>query len=244
MWVKHAFETTNVLYKACLKDWYKGTGGGPGIDNAFETWDDEMRTKYNVEPETYDHTDVSSRPIVLFHNYTKNRVPFLTVIRMWDQTCDYLLSSKHDPLKIGSGELGFEDTAEDCSQIVDSNPSSPAKATKKRKKVSSTSSNGGESTDLSAMLSTVVNTCKGINAATLDSTTTATTSRKSNSNVAIEDLPLDELYKLIAQHRMHLEFLKECGMCDDEKKKHIVSQCENIFMIINGRSSSSKSVSN
>ena len=87
MWVKHAFETTNVLYKACLKDWFKGTGGGPGIDKAFESWNDEMRAKYEYDPETYDHTDVASRPIILFQGYTKNRVPFLTVIRMWDEAC-------------------------------------------------------------------------------------------------------------------------------------------------------------
>ena len=64
MWVKHAFETTNVLYKACLKDWFKGTGGGPGIDKAFESWNDEMRSKYDYNPDTYDHTDVASRPIL------------------------------------------------------------------------------------------------------------------------------------------------------------------------------------
>ena len=29
---------------------------------------------------------------------------------MWDEACDYLLSSKHDRLSIGSGEIGFEDT--------------------------------------------------------------------------------------------------------------------------------------
>ena len=60
MWAKHGFETTNVLYKACLKDCFKGIGGGPGIDKAFETWDDEMRTKYNYNPETYDHIDMAS----------------------------------------------------------------------------------------------------------------------------------------------------------------------------------------
>ena len=134
MWVKHGFETTNVSYRACLKDWFKGTGGGPGTDQAFETWNDEMRTKYDYDPETYGHTDVASCPIVLFQSFTKNRVPFLTVIRMWDEACDYLLSSKHDPLTIGSGEIGFEDTATEDIQNG-SVTLSPVKLGRKRKKL-------------------------------------------------------------------------------------------------------------
>ena len=105
------------------------------------------------------------------------------------------------------------------------------------------SSRGG-ATDLSSILSTVVKTCESINASTINfAITVTTTSHKLSPNVTIEDLPLDEPYKLIAQHRMHLEFLKECGMCDDEKKQDIVSKCEGIFHIINGRTLSSKSVS-
>lgn len=139
IWVKHTLETTNVLYKACLKDWYKGTGGGPGIDKAFESWDDEMRTKYNW-PNTYDHTDVVSRPIVLFQNYMKNRVPFLRMTRIWDQACNYLLSSKHDALTIGSCEIGFEDANVNNFHITiehdqcSSRPISPAKPVKKEKR--------------------------------------------------------------------------------------------------------------
>ena len=141
MWVKHAFEITNVLYKACLKDWYKGTGGGPGIDNAFESWNDEMRAKYDYDPDTYDHTDVASGPIILFQGYTKNRIPFLTVIRMWDEACDYLLSSKHDKLSIGSGEIGLEEGETDKDKTA-SVTSSPDKTGRKRKGTISDKSRG------------------------------------------------------------------------------------------------------
>ena len=111
--MKHVWDTTNVSYKAALKDWHKGPGGGPGIDAAFQSWGDDKLEKYDVDLETYDHTDVASRPIVFFQNYSKNKIPFLTVIRMWDKVSDYLLSSKHDPLTIGSGEVGFEDENND-----------------------------------------------------------------------------------------------------------------------------------
>ena len=64
--MKHVWDTTNVSYKAALKDWFKGTGGGPGIDAAFQTWGDEKMEKYDVDLDTYDHTDVNSRPVILF----------------------------------------------------------------------------------------------------------------------------------------------------------------------------------
>ena len=115
------WETTNTAYKAVLKEWFKGTGGGPGIDAAFQTWGDDKLDKYNVDIETYDHTNVANCPIVLYQNYAKNKVPFLTVIRMWDKMSDYLLSAKHGPLTIGSGELGFNDDHEDDSPDVSVN---------------------------------------------------------------------------------------------------------------------------
>ena len=94
------------------------------------------------------------------------------------------------------------------------------------------------------MLSTIVKIYESINSYAINSAIIdTTTSHKSIPNVAIVDLQLDELYKLIAQHRMYLEFLKECGICDDEKKQNIVSKCEGIFHVINGCISSSKSVS-
>ena len=136
-----------------------------------------MRTKYNYDPETYDHTDVASRPIILFQGYTKNRVPFLTVIRMWDEACDFLLSSKHDPLTIGSGEIGFDEgtTTEDLQTA--SVTSSPDKVRRKRKNTLSDNSKGGN-TDLSSMLSTVVKTCESLNSSSLNSPITNTIAAK------------------------------------------------------------------
>ena len=66
--MKHVWETINISYKAALKEWFKGTGGGPGINAAFQTWADDKMEKYDINLDTCDHTDVASRPIILFHN--------------------------------------------------------------------------------------------------------------------------------------------------------------------------------
>ena len=239
------------MYKAALKEWNKGTGGGPGIDAAFQSWDDDKLDKYDVDMETYDHTNIASRPTVLFQCYSKCKVPFLTVIRMWDKLSDYLLSSKHDPLSIGSGEIGFNDDNKNpptsSSSSVSSSVALPQKSiasprrkkTKKRK-IGGTELDGFD--DLSTMMSSVVNTCKQLT--TVSPATQSPSTNVSNHTVAIEHLPLDDLYKLVEQYRKHLEFLKEVNMCDTEKTKSIVEKCENVFNIINSRTATqSNSVS-
>ena len=93
LWVKHLWETINVMYKAALKDWNKGTGSGPGINAAFQSWNEEKFDIYDVDVQIYNHTDIHSCPIVLFQNYTTNKILFLTVIPMWDKLSDYILYS-------------------------------------------------------------------------------------------------------------------------------------------------------
>ena len=63
------------MYKATLKDWFKGTGGGSGASTMFEAWDDEKLSHHNIDPDTYDHTDISNRPSILIQNYSKQRAP-------------------------------------------------------------------------------------------------------------------------------------------------------------------------
>ena len=53
-----------VLYKAVLKDWFKGTGGGSGLCTEFEGWNDEKLERFDVDLDTYDHSDIASRPAV------------------------------------------------------------------------------------------------------------------------------------------------------------------------------------
>ena len=199
-----------------------------------------MCTKYDYDPETYDHSDVGSRPIVLFHNYTKNRIPFLTVIWRWDETCNYLLSSKYDPLQIGSVEIRLEDAAENSQRGP--KESSPTKRTKKRKKELLDISTD-DATNLSSMLSTFVKTCESINYSTVDSSTAATTSHKSISECSHWGPTTWWTIQVNCSTYDASWFLKEFRICDDDKKHKLVSQCEGIFEIINGRTSSSNNVS-
>ena len=158
--MKHLWETTNLSYKTALKEWFKGTGGGPGIDAAFQTWDDDKMDRYNIDLDTYDHTNVASRPIVLFDNYTRNKIPYLTVIRMWDKVSDYLLSAKYDPLMIGSGEVGFADNVcEESTDLSISGKTDKSKREPSPKKRKATSAADGFD-DLSSLMSSVVSTCK------------------------------------------------------------------------------------
>ena len=60
-----------VLYKGVLKDWFKGTGGGSGLCTEFEGWNDEKLERFDVDLDTYDHTDIASRPTVLINGYCK-----------------------------------------------------------------------------------------------------------------------------------------------------------------------------
>ena len=92
-----------VLYKAVLKDWFKGTGVGSGLSTEFEGWNDEKLERCDIDLDTYDPSDITSRPAVLINGYCKQRVPYLTTIRLWDKASDYLVASRHDPLKIGRG---------------------------------------------------------------------------------------------------------------------------------------------
>ena len=50
---------------------------------------------------------------------------------------------------------------------------------------------------------------------------------------------MDDLYKLIEQHKLHLLFLKENDLCLDAKKKEIVEKIEGVFDIISNRTNNS-----
>ena len=64
-WVEKLYRTVLVEYKAILKQWYLGTGGGSGRATMFEDWSSEKLNKYDIDPSVYDHTDIKNRPAVL-----------------------------------------------------------------------------------------------------------------------------------------------------------------------------------
>ena len=103
------YTTTMTEYKALLHMWHKGTGGGPGLDIYFESWSQDKKDKYNIDLDSYDHSNVAGRPAILIENYTQDHVkkPYLAVIHMWDELTAHLLSSKHDPFESTQGEIGI-----------------------------------------------------------------------------------------------------------------------------------------
>ena len=98
------------IYNAVLKSWFKGTVGGSGITTRLESWDEDQLSRYNVDLETYDHTNMSNRPSILLGCYCSQRTPYPTVIFLMDEASDFLLASRHDPLKCERGEPDIDDS--------------------------------------------------------------------------------------------------------------------------------------
>ena len=58
-WCQKTYGVIMTEYKAVLKLWYKGTGGGSGNTSMFEDWTKEKLDKYDIDPNLYDHTIVN-----------------------------------------------------------------------------------------------------------------------------------------------------------------------------------------
>ena len=55
------------------------------------------------------------------------------------------------------------------------------------------------------------------------------------SNYLVDNLSMDDLYKLIEQHKLHLLFLKYNYLCSDKKRDDIIGKFEGVFEIISER---------
>ena len=227
--MKHVWETTHQMYKTILSDWHKGTGGGSGVSTLFEGWSDEKLEKHNIDLDEYDHTDVANCPAILLSGYTKHRVPYITIIHLWDKASDYLLSSRHDPLKIGNGEPGMGDdtTAVTFSSGSVASASVKTKASWKNRK---------HSNDLAVegMMKSVVAMCESNTGGGTMAKGVAVA--RNNSNLLLENLPLAELFALIEQHKLHLKFLEDTNSCSEIEKSEIISDIKGIFKLIKDRS--------
>ena len=122
-----------VQYKACLKEWHKGTGGGSGLAIEFESWDKCKFEKYSVNPDDYDHTDISSRPPILMNLYAKQKQPYVTLIYLYDKKSNHLLSSRYDPIKIGMGEPGISCKTSNTNTSSITSPSVSTSNTKRKR---------------------------------------------------------------------------------------------------------------
>ena len=149
---------------------------------------------------------------------------------------DYILSSCHDLLAIGTGEPGMYDPT-DMSVITNvdlvstSSPSraSPMKGEKKRVYDNVDSA-------MSKTIQLVVDLCEVMSKG---NQVTENSAPKANDYL-VDNLSMDDLYKLIEQHTLHLLFLKENNLCSDEKRDGIVGKIEGVFEIISKRTNKSE----
>ena len=75
----------------------------------------------------------------------------------------------------------------------------------------------------------------------LDCKTASTSEQKADIECSLEKRPLKELYELMEQHKGHLKFLQENGMCSENDKSEIVSHVKTIYSVISNRSKSAQS---
>ena len=92
---------------------------------------------------------MTTRPGISLDTYFSQRIPYLTVIHLWDQSSDFLLASRHDHLTIGMGELGMGDEENISTIEMSSSTRSPIKI----KAIQDT-------TGLETMMNSVLDFCK------------------------------------------------------------------------------------
>ena len=217
-WTKNVFDNTMSQYKAMITKWFLGTGGGDGRSTFFENWDEAKLTRYNIDPEDYDHTNMSDRPSILIDNYHTNKIPYLTMIYLWDEKVNFLLSSRYDPLNTGNGEAGIpRDDDDDNDGVIVASPSRARKRSPSKNNTKKGMNNNNDATISEGMLALVslmkANTKEG----------------KKMPAVTGSKLSLQDLNNLYDKHVSHLAFLKDNGLLTEKKKKSIVRNIEEVY---------------
>ena len=111
--MKNIWDTTLAQYRILLNNWFKGTGGGSGLETMFESWSDEQFEKFGINRDEYDHTNIATRNPIFASLYDDNNSPFLTFIFMHDSANGHMLSSKYQPLASDQGEFGLKSKQSD-----------------------------------------------------------------------------------------------------------------------------------
>ena len=96
----------------------------------FEGWSEEKLLKYDIDVESYNHSDISSCTAILTEVYYKQRWKFLTLVHMWNKLSDGLFSSRYGPVQIRSNEVGMD--ANTTSVVTVSTVSSASKCGKRK----------------------------------------------------------------------------------------------------------------
>ena len=203
-------------------EWFKGAGGGLSDSSLFEGWWNEKLEQYNVDPDTYDYTNITARPSILTEGYCRQRIPFLTLIFLWDKNVDFLLSLRHDNLTIGVGKPVMDQTSDTARMISSKTLSGSTKSKAKKKNMEATI--GG----LEDMMKNIIALCKsGSNKNEFKD------NNREDDTLLLENFPLSELCGLIDQHQNPIKLPREMGMLSEEKKMAIINEIEIIFTMVN-----------
>ena len=171
---------------------------------------------------------MAERPIILINNYHTHRQPYLTIIFLWDERVNFLLSSIYDPLKAGRGEAGIgnnNDDEDDTSMSGLSNSYSSEKRISPKKQSCSKKGKGAVSDGaIKETLSEIANLI------TKSSSNVSPTS--SSDNTKTTGLTLVDLNSLYDKHVGHLKFLKDNDMLTETRKVEMLANIEEIYAMI------------
>ena len=217
----------------CSK-WYSGTGGGDGRSTFFESWDEAKLNKYSIDPNNYDHTNVSKRPSILIDSYHSNRTPYLTMIFLWDEMVDHLLSSRYDPLDAGTGEAGMpRSNDDDNSSLANISPifnSSLRPHSKSSKTKSNKSSYSNSSYDLNDTMKEMIDLISCSNKS--EASSQLNQSVAPQENVQPQSLALSDLLRLLDTHKSHYNFLKENDLLTEDRKRNVLEDIDQAHLSI------------
>ena len=213
--IKNIWDTTIPMYKSLLTNWYKGTGGGPGLTSMFESWSDEQFDRFGIQKDNYDHTNIKSRHPIMASLYDDNYSPYLTFIFMHDSAHGNMLCSKYEPLATSRGEFGINGSQLDIKE----------KGKKTTSKVLTSVDN------LVNTLNQFIN-----NEVEKKNVEPVIVEKKQDViNEKIEDLPLKDLLLLSQEYQSQLKFLVQMDLITPDEKEKLKNNIMNIFSIIDNR---------
>ena len=168
---------------------------------------------------------MAERPSILIENYHNHRNPYLTMIYLWDEKVDFLLSSRYDPLTAGTGEAGMRiDDDESISEL-----STTASSAKKRSPRKVKRNGKKDDAGINESMLAIVNLLKS-----------SSDNKKPPPAAAESTLSLTDLNVLYDKHVSHMSFLKDNDLLTEEKKQVILKNIEEVYGMITNTHSNNK----
>ena len=158
---------------------------------------------------------------------------------MRDKVSDFLLSSRYDPLFIETGEADME-CSDDQSVVSNSGSlmmtqSKPPSVSRSPQRVNSSTKK--RSVECEFKLEDTMKSVIDMYSQAAKGVTVAEKTAAKAIDYFVENLSNDDLFKIIDQHKLRLEFLNANKMCTEVKRDDILEKIEGMFEIISQRTS-------